>query len=144
MQPHKLKRVVAFIEDHLAERLVAADLAATIHMSRFHFSRTFKAATGLAPYAFVTMRRMELSKALLEGTELPLRMVAVRVGYRTQAHFTGMFRKRVGTTPSAFRRVARGDADASAVLPLSNDALDLRDGARLAGLVDRVNQVPLE
>jgi AraC family transcriptional regulator len=104
MQPHKLSRVLAFIEEHLAERIEATDLAATIHMSRFHFSRKFKAATGLAPYDFVTMRRMEVSKALLAGTELPVVEVALRSGYRTHAHFTGMFHRRVGTTPSAFRR----------------------------------------
>jgi AraC-like DNA-binding protein len=104
MQSHKLNRVLAFIEEHLAERIEATDLAATIHMSRFHFSRKFKAATGLAPYDFVTMRRMEVSKALLAETELPLVEVALRAGYRTHAHFTGMFHRRVGTTPSDFRK----------------------------------------
>lgn len=104
---HKLQVVVAFIEDHLSEKITSADLAAMVHTSPFHFSRTFKAATGLAPHAFVTMRRMELSKALLAGTELPLFEVALRAGYQTQAHFSGIFRKRVGTTPRAFRRICR-------------------------------------
>jgi AraC-like DNA-binding protein len=104
---HKLRVALAFIEDHLAEKITSAALAATVHTSPFHFSRTFKAATGLPPHAFVTMRRMELSKALLAGTELSIIEVALRAGYQTQAHFTGMFHKRVGTTPSAFRRVCK-------------------------------------
>jgi AraC-like DNA-binding protein len=53
------------------------------------------------------MRRMELSKSLLAGTELPLCEIALRVGYQTQAHFSGMFHRRVGTTPSVFRRFAK-------------------------------------
>ena len=104
---HKLRVVLAFIEDHLAEKITSAALAATVHTSPFHFSRTFKAATGLPPHAFVTMRRMELSKALLAGTELSIIEVALRAGYQTQAHFTGMFHKRVGTTPNAFRRICK-------------------------------------
>jgi AraC-like DNA-binding protein len=112
---HKLRLVLAFIEEHLSEKITSAALAAMVHTSTFHFSRTFKSATGLPPHAFVTMRRMELSKALLAGSELSLFEVALRAGYQTQAHFTGMFHKRVGTTPSAFRRisrVARSDAPA--------------------------------
>jgi AraC family transcriptional regulator len=119
MEPHKLQRVLAFIESHLPERIVSSDIAATIHMSRFHFSRTFKAATGLAPHAFVTMRRMELSKELLAETDLSIIEVALRAGYQTQAHFTGMFHKRVGTTPSAYRRltkVSRSEASGEALV----------------------------
>ena len=113
---HKLRVVLAFIEDHLPEKITLAALAATVHTSPFHFSRTFKAATGHAPHAFVTMRRMELSKTLLAGTELSLFEIALRAGYQTQAHFTGMFHKRVGTTPSVYRRicrVARSEASAA-------------------------------
>jgi AraC-like DNA-binding protein len=104
---HKLRVVLAFIEDHLAEKITSTALAASVHTSPFHFSRTFKAATGLPPHAFVTMRRMELSKALLAGTGLSIIEIALRSGYQTQAHFTGMFHKQVGTTPSAFRRICR-------------------------------------
>ena len=107
LAPHKLRVVLAFIEDHLQHKVRATELASMVHTSPFHFSRAFRGATGFPPHAFVTMRRMELSKSLLAGTELPLCEIALRVGYQTQAHFSGMFHRRVGTTPSVFRRFAK-------------------------------------
>jgi AraC family transcriptional regulator len=51
--------------------------------------------------------RIERAKGLLSGTNLPLIEVATRVGYRTQAHFTGVFHGYVGTTPRAYRVASR-------------------------------------
>ena len=46
---------------------------------------------------------------LLASSDLPLAKVATRVGYRTQAHFTGVFHRHVGVTPRTYR-VTRSEA----------------------------------
>lgn len=59
----KLKQLKNFIEDHLALELTIADMAAVVHMSQFHFARTFKAAAGQPPHRYLTERRMERAKS---------------------------------------------------------------------------------
>lgn len=103
MQENKLQTVLGYIEDRLEQRIGVNELATQIHMSPFHFARRFKQAVGQPPHAYITHVRLERAKNLLASTDLPLAMVATRVGYRTQAHFTGVFRKHTGTTPRVFR-----------------------------------------
>ena len=101
--PHKLQKVLSYIEEKLAEPVGVRELASQVHMSPFHFARRFKQAVGTPPHAYITQVRIERAKRLLATTNLPLIEVATRVGYRTQAHFTGVFHRYVGTTPRAYR-----------------------------------------
>ncbi|BAY81710.1 AraC family transcriptional regulator [Calothrix parasitica NIES-267] len=99
----KLQQVKDFIEDNLAESLTIADIAAVVHMSQFHFARVFKAAIGESPHRYVTQRRMERAKILLEVTKFPVVEIAYRVGFNNPSHFTSQFRKYMGMTPKKYR-----------------------------------------
>jgi AraC family transcriptional regulator len=103
LAPDKLQRVLAFIEQHLAEPVRIERLAAAVHMSPFHFARLFKQATGQPPHAYLTARRVERAKELLSDACLPLIHVAANVGFQTQGHFTEVFRRHAGMTPRHFR-----------------------------------------
>ena len=103
LPPHRLKRVLACVESRLAERIHVADLAREANMSVFHFSRMFKRATGHSPHQYMTRHRIERAKQLLATTSMPIGEIARAVGFKTQAHFTGVFAQHAGTTPRAFR-----------------------------------------
>jgi len=103
LPPDKLQRVLAFIEQHLAEPVRIERLAAAVHMSPFHFARLFKQATGQPPHAYLTARRIERAKELLADACVPLVHVAANVGFQTQGHFTEVFRRHAGMTPRHFR-----------------------------------------
>jgi AraC family transcriptional regulator len=103
LAPNRLKRVLATIDARLGESIHVADLAAEVHMSPFHFARMFKHTTGQAPHVYITAQRMDRAKALLAQGELTLAEVAQRLGYQTQAHFTGVFHANVGLTPRQYR-----------------------------------------
>lgn len=105
---HKVERVRAFIEAHLAEPIRVEQLAETVHMSPFHFTRMFKQAAGESPHAYITQRRMERAKALLSGSAMALVEVAASIGFQTQGHFTEVFHRHVGVTPRRFRLSANG------------------------------------
>jgi AraC-like DNA-binding protein len=107
LAPQRLKRVLAFIDENLAQPLPVSALASEAAMSPFHFARMFKASLGVSPHAYVTAQRMEKAKALLARSDLPLAEVAQRVGYLTQAHFTDVFHGQVGTTPRRYREARR-------------------------------------
>jgi AraC family transcriptional regulator len=103
LAPHKLNSVLAHIEEHIAESVSVRRLAEAVHTSPFHFARMFKVAVGYPPHLYITHLRMERAKNLLVNSALPLVDVAACVGYQTQAHFTGVFHKHVGSTPRTYR-----------------------------------------
>lgn len=99
----KLKQLKDYIEEHLADELSIATLAALIPMSQFHFARAFKAAIGEPPHRYITQRRIDRAKVLLSVTRLAVAEIAYQVGFSNQSHFTAQFRKTVGMTPKQFR-----------------------------------------
>ena len=103
IRPHVLARLLEHIRASLHEPLHVPDLAAQAHLSPFHFARMFRYSVGLPPHAYITAQRMEAARELLAGSDMPLAEVGRRVGYRTQAHFTGVFRTHVGMTPKQYR-----------------------------------------
>jgi len=99
----KLRRVIEYINDNLAEDLTLAELADVAGMSPHYFSRAFKHSTGTPPHRYVTNCRVERAKRLLADDELPLVEVGFSVGFQNQSHFTTLFHKLTGVTPKAFR-----------------------------------------
>ena len=99
----KLKQIQDYIEDHLAEDLSIATLAALIPMSQFHFARAFKAAVGESPHRYLMQQRIDRAKMLLSATKLAVVDIAYQTGFADQSHFTVQFRKAIGLTPKQFR-----------------------------------------
>lgn len=88
----------------LHERWSVQRLAALVDLSPFHFSRSFKAAMGMTPHAWVTLQRMDAAARLVRGTDLSVMEIAVSTGYPSAAHFSQAFRRHWGVSPTAYRR----------------------------------------
>jgi AraC family transcriptional regulator len=101
-----LRRVTDYVEENLADGLTLDELSAVAHMSPFHFSRLFKASTGLSPHRYVVGRRVERAKELLSKTSLPLHEVARLAGFADQSHLAKHFRRHLGVTPRRFRMIS--------------------------------------
>jgi AraC family transcriptional regulator len=104
--PWRLRRTIEYMDDNLGEPITLKDIAERAGLSRMHFAAQFKRATGLSPHAFLMMKRLEMAKAMLLDEELPIVQIAFSVGFRSQAHFTSVFRKATGTTPAHWRKQA--------------------------------------
>jgi AraC family transcriptional regulator len=103
LSPHKLRLVQEYIHAHLDQPLGLADLAALVQLSTPHFLRMFKQSTGQAPHQYVLAQRIERAKAYLRTSMLCMTEIALRLGFRTQSHFTMHFRRLTGLTPTAYR-----------------------------------------
>jgi AraC family transcriptional regulator len=99
----RLKRARDLIESDVAAELTLETLANAAGMSPFHFARAFKAATGLAPHAYLVERRIAVAKALLDATALPVAEIARRVGWEHAGKFGSRFRQATGLTPGQWR-----------------------------------------
>jgi AraC family transcriptional regulator len=97
------RQVVTYIEDHLASDLSLSDIAAVVHLSPYHFARTFKEAVGVSPHQYVIGRRVERAKLLLSTTNWPLTVIAHTVGFAHESHLALHFKRLTGLTPSSYR-----------------------------------------
>ncbi|MFM0054453.1 AraC family transcriptional regulator [Paraburkholderia phytofirmans] len=104
--PWRLRRCIEYIEDNLGAALTLNDIAEHAGLSRMHFAAQFKQTTGLSPHAYLMNKRLEMAKAMLLEEEVPIVQIAFSVGFRSQAHFTSVFRKVTGTTPARWRKQA--------------------------------------
>jgi AraC-like DNA-binding protein len=104
LAPWLVRRLTAYIDEHLAEPISTGDLTAIARMSTGHFFRSFKRSCGDAPFAFIARRRVWKAQQLMLTTNQPLCEIALAVGLCDQSHMTRLFRKWVGESPSAWRR----------------------------------------
>jgi AraC family transcriptional regulator len=99
----RLKRVQDYIEVHLDDRLTLTELAGVACLSAYHFSRSFKQATGVGLHHYVMQRRLERAKTLIRRTNQPLALIALEAGFADQSHLATLFRRETGVTPGQFR-----------------------------------------
>lgn len=104
LAPSRLKRVQEFMRANLARELSLQDIADAAGMSVFHFARGFKYATGVPPHRYLTEQRLTEARTLLHNPGLSIGEVARAVGF-THSHFTALFARRMGMTPTRFRKV---------------------------------------
>lgn len=110
LSPRQLAAATAYIEAHLADQIALSDLAGAAGLSRFHFSRAFKASTGKSPYAFVLDRRVERAEELLASSDLPLEALATASGFAGVAQLRRAYRDIKGRSLTAGRtRDVTGD-----------------------------------
>jgi AraC family transcriptional regulator len=101
---YKLKRVTEFMAEHMAEDLSLDQLATQVGVSKFHFDRLFKRATGLSPSRYQIELRLNEARRLLRETKKSILNIALEVGYTNPSHFAKLFRRETGLTPSQYRQ----------------------------------------
>jgi AraC family transcriptional regulator len=101
----RLQRVLEYVETHLRSDISVEDLASTAALSRFHFARAFKAATGKTPRQHIGERRLTLAKSLLSKNAESLTQIAFACRFSSTANFSRAFRRSTGVAPGVYRTV---------------------------------------
>ncbi|HYU84391.1 MAG TPA: AraC family transcriptional regulator [Kribbellaceae bacterium] len=101
-------RLAADLRDLLDERLTGGltllEAGAVLGAHPAHLVRSFTAAFGLPPHAYLTARRVDRARRLLLAGARPAE-VATAVGFYDQAHLNRHFKRHLGTTPARFAAV---------------------------------------
>jgi AraC family transcriptional regulator len=118
LSPALLRRLVHHIDTHLAEHLTVEQLAAMGGLTRSHFSRAFRRMTGDPPQRFIIKRRVCRARDLLMSADASLADIAARTGFSSQAHFSTVFCREVGTTPARYRSAFRSRGDSETRVPI--------------------------
>lgn len=99
----KLRRVMDLMESRLDQEFQLERLARQAGLSEFHFCRAFKQSTGYAPSRYFIRLRMDAARRLLRETSRPIIEIGLEVGYSSASHFSQIFRRETGVSPSDYR-----------------------------------------
>ena len=95
-----------YIRGHLNEELGRNELAQLVYLNPDYLSHIFRERVGVPLVDFITAERMKKARELLLSTDLPIRDVALAVGYANISYFSRQFKRAQGQTPLEFRKSA--------------------------------------
>lgn len=100
-----VEQILNYFEDHYSEKISLDQIAGNMYLSPFYVSKIFKSETGDAPIHHLIKIRLEKAKELLEqGAASNIQEVAAMVGYDDAYHFSKLFKKRFGITPTQAKK----------------------------------------
>jgi AraC family transcriptional regulator len=92
------------IENRIAEKLTAGNIAQAIYFSTYHYSRLFREIVGESVMDYVKKRKLSLAGKELLETDASVLDIALNFGYDSHEGFTRSFKAYMGVTPSDYRK----------------------------------------
>lgn len=100
-----IQQVKDYVSAHLGDSLSVKELADRVYMSTTHFSRIFRQTTGLSPYEYIMISRLNRAKELLHQTDMSISQIAYASGFNSESNFIHAFSQNTGITPNKFRKL---------------------------------------
>lgn len=99
--------IKSYIDSNYNEDIKLEDLSSMAYMNKFHLISEFKQSYRITPIEYLILKRVEVAKNLLISTNHTMEEISAMVGFNSQSYFNQVFKKKVGQTPSQFRRKHR-------------------------------------
>ncbi len=106
-----VEKVREYIDAHYTQSLSLTEMAEMVYVNPNYLSTSFKRLTGYGFVDYVIRRRMDRAAEILRETELGIAETAELTGYENVRHFSRLFRKVWGKTPSEYREGCRRERD---------------------------------
>ena len=100
----RLRPLFDYIDVHYPEPIPLSCATGIVDMSKPHFMRCFKKATGQSFDTYLNRFRITKAQALLASTDLPITQVGQEVGFSDQSYFGLVFRRLLQITPRDYRK----------------------------------------
>ncbi len=97
-----IRKSLSYIYEHYNEPITISSLSSYCCISESHFRRIFKAAVGISPLEYIQHYRIRQACHYLVRRELPINLVAQKVGYATLSSFNRQFQQYMNVSPSVW------------------------------------------
>ena len=104
---YSMSDILDYLSENIDQKITLKLLARRFNISESHLNRLFQQAYHVSPIDYLIQSRIVMSTEYLTKTDFTVNEIAERVGYSNPAHFTNMFIKRIGCTPSEYREQMR-------------------------------------
>jgi len=101
---HFFYQALSVLEKNLNNPPNLTELAHRVGTNERKLTEIFRHIVGMTVFDFVTQRRLEVARQLLQESDLQIRQIADRIGYQNPGDFTRAFRRQYGVTPRSYRR----------------------------------------
>lgn len=98
-----ITKVLEYIEEHYREEIHLKELAVLAGYSLSRFKIKFKEEVGNTPANYITFRKLEYAKQLLESTQLPITQIALDAGFSSSNYFCTVLKRYMNMTPTKIR-----------------------------------------
>lgn len=95
--------IIEYINNHLDSTIDLTKLAALSHFSPFHFHRITRAFLGEPIGAYILRIRLETAAKLIRYSDLPINIIAERIGYDAASSLSKAFKQFYGISPTEYR-----------------------------------------
>lgn len=96
--------MVNFIQKNIHQNVTRTEIAHQVYMNPEYLSRLFKKVKGISLSDYIVQEKLKIAISLLEGTNLPVSVIATNIGYTNFSYFTQVFKKVYGISPSEYRQ----------------------------------------
>ena len=89
----QIDQVVNFIQKNIHQNVTRTEIAHQVYMNPEYLSRLFKKVKGISLSDYIVQEKLKIAISLLEGTNLPVSVIATNIGYTNFSYFTQVFKK---------------------------------------------------
>ncbi|MBU7005313.1 helix-turn-helix domain-containing protein [Phosphitispora fastidiosa] len=104
LEKENITRAIKYLQKHVTGNFSLKQVSKVANLSPFHFIRVFKAYTGKTPYDYFLDIKVGRARELLIRENKSVTEVCYLCGFNNLSHFTALFKKRVGLSPSVYRK----------------------------------------
>jgi two-component system response regulator YesN len=108
-----INKACDYIVKNYHRNISLEEVAQTVHLSPFYFSRLFKQEKGYNFVDFLTKVRIDKAKKMLQNPDFTAVRIAAEVGYQDASYFSRVFRQTMGMTPNQYRNEIRNSKQES-------------------------------
>ena len=100
----RIDKALKTIQNNLTETILNSELAKTVNLATNSFARLFKEQVGVSIQQYVLKKRIEKSLSLLHHSNLKIEAIAQECGFYDLHHFSRVFKKELGVSPSVYKK----------------------------------------
>ncbi len=100
-----LKEARALVEQDFGDPWSLSSLADAVGVHRAHLAREFRRAYGCSVGEYLRQRRLEYVCRALATSDASVNEIAAAAGFADQSHLTKVFKRFLGVTPLAYRKL---------------------------------------
>jgi AraC-like DNA-binding protein len=109
LTPDLYRRIVSaklYIDEHYHEPIGLEVISRNACLSRFHFHRLFTRVYKITPHQYLTQKRIDKARMLLQQEDVSVTEVCNNVGFESLGSFSVLFKKEIGFAPQYYRNMA--------------------------------------
>ena len=105
--PRWLTRAKEILHERSSETISLGEVAKQVHIHPVHLAREFRRFYGCTLGEYLRGLRIQWACRKLSSSDIPLVEIALGAGFAHQAHFSRLFKRYTGMTPTEFRSLHR-------------------------------------